>query len=61
MSDHARVQPSLTIGTLDEIVQRYPVHSSVQDQRIFRTFGAELDERTTDFIARQLHLIRIAL
>jgi hypothetical protein len=62
MSVHIQNRPPLTTNTLEGIIQQYPVESNVQGQPlILRHFRTELEERTTFFIAEQLHIIRTAL
>ncbi len=61
MSVHIQNRPPLTTNTLEGIIQQYPVESNVQGQPLLRHFRTELEERTTFFIAEQLHIIRTAL
>jgi hypothetical protein len=61
MSEHAQIQHRITINTLEVMIKHYPANSSVHGQVLHPNLRNELEERTTFFIAQQLHRIRTAL
>lgn len=62
MTELTTNQIPITIGALERIIEHYPTDATtVCEQPSFRSLRSELEERTTFFIAQQLHRIRTAL